>query len=137
MSIIINNIIIDKFYRPVLVLVVLLLLSSPSVCAETSRSPLSVNSEAYRLALKKTGFYLGVERGMVRLMDEKSYNTSSYVAASEMIFTKYAENLDINAKRDPDNRVEIKPESVLSHSIVQLIIINAEVVEIILLVETS
>jgi hypothetical protein len=140
MSFIINKKIIDKFYGPVLVMIVLLLLStlsSPSAWAETGRSLQSVNPEAYRLAIKKTGFYYGVANGLVSLMDRKSHKTTSYFSGPEMIFTRYPEALDVKAKRDPDNLVEIKPESLPMHSIVQLIIINAEVVEIILIAEPS
>ncbi|MBE0502085.1 MAG: hypothetical protein IBX47_11675 [Desulfuromonadales bacterium] len=81
------------------------------------------NREIPERAIEKTGFFKGVVDGLVRLQDEVTYRTASYLAAPGMIVTKQG--------------VEIDPAQINPSSIVKLIIVDAEVVEIILLRESS
>lgn len=78
---------------------------------------------AYKAAIEKTGFYKGVVRERVTILDEKSYRKLTYMVASNMIVT-YQEQ-------------QIEQMSLLPDSIVKLIIVDAEVVEIVLLQESS
>lgn len=78
---------------------------------------------AYRGAIEKIGFYVGIDRERVSILDESSYKKLRYIVASHMIVTHQEQ--------------EIEWQSLLPHSIVKLIIVDAEVVEIVLLQESS
>ena len=79
--------------------------------------------EAYKSAIEKTGFYNGIVNERVTILDEKSYKKMTYLIDPSMTVT-YQEQ-------------EIEWQSLLPHSIVKLIVIDAEVVEIVLIQESS
>lgn len=96
--------------------------SSKSRAGDTSHR-FGDKKAAYRGAIEKTGFYIGIDRERVSILDETSYKKLRYIVASHMIVTHQEQ--------------EIEWQSLLPHSIVKLIIVDAEVVEIVLLQESS
>ena len=80
---------------------------------------------AYKSAIEKTGFYVGIVNERVTILNEKSYKKLTYMVGKNMIVTYQ------------DQEIEIEWQSLLPHSIVKLIIVDAEVVEIVLIQESS
>ncbi|MBE0501455.1 MAG: hypothetical protein IBX47_08435 [Desulfuromonadales bacterium] len=109
----------NQLYGPVLSLFILLLLLVPPVWSSSTKTNLSTKQKVDELAIEKTGFFKGVVDGLVRLQDEATYRITSYLAAPGMIVTKQG--------------VEIDLAQLNNSPIVKLIIVDAEVIEIILL----
>lgn len=120
-----------------LLFVVILLLLTPtlSVCAQTGDDlpRYGAAQKVYAGAIEKVGFYLNISRDRVTIVDMKSYRKRSYLVADDMIITKQAQNN--NMSESP--RLEINQGNIFIHSIVKLIVVDAEVVEIILIQESS
>ena len=89
--------------------------------------------KVYVGAIEMDGFYLNISRDLVTIIDMKSYRKKSYSAAVNMIITQQSH--DNENSEAP--RLEIDQKSLLPHSIVKLIVVDAEVVEIILIQESS
>ena len=130
---------IDKsFPRQVsMLLVAILLMVTPtlSVHAQTGDdSPrYGADQRSYEGAIEKVGFYLNISRDRVTIIDEKSYRKRSYQMAADMIITR--QNQDYKNSQEP--RVEIDQRSLFPHSLVKLIVVDAEVIELILIQESS
>ena len=118
---------IKQFGLASLLLATLLLIATPVCSAEKRAGDTSHRfggeKATYRSAIEKTGFYNGIVKERVTILDEKSYKKLKYIVNSNMIVT-YQDQ-------------EIEWQSLLPHSIVKLIIVDAEVVEIVLLQESS
>lgn len=123
-----NKIINIRFFGFVsLTLTALLLTATPVWSAQTRAGDTSHRfggeKAAYKGAIEKTGFYNGIVRERVTIQDEKSYRKLTYIVAKSMTVTHQEQ--------------VIEWQSLLPHSIVKLIIVDAEVVEIVLLQESS
>jgi hypothetical protein len=109
-----------------LMIIALLLAFTPAWSADNS-----VPDRSYRLGYKevpegayeKVGFFYGIEKVRVKLKDQETYRVSSYIAAPDMTTSFEGEEFD---------PVRIPPAS-----IVKLIILDAEVIEIILMQRSS
>ena len=111
-----------------LLFIALLIVVAPAWSASKARAGdtshrFSNNPEMAKKAIEKLGYFHGIEKGRVILTDQKTYRKSMYIAAQDMIFTDQGQEIDV---------LEIWPSS-----LVKLILINFEVVEIILLQESS
>ena len=123
-----NKITNRQFVKIATLLFLTLLLAATPVCSAEKRAGdtshrFGGEKATYKSAIEKTGFYNGIVRERVTILDEKSYKKLKYIVHSNMIVT-YQDQ-------------EIEWQSLLPHSIVMLIIVDAEVVEIILLQESS
>jgi hypothetical protein len=119
----INN---SLFVLTPLLFIALLFTATPAWSADKLAGEMPhrfANKKTPEKAIEKTGFFHGVVDARVRLKDQETYRITSYLAAPGMIVTKHG--------------VEIDPAQINPSSIVKLIIIDAEVVEIILLRESS
>lgn len=84
-------------------------------------------------AVEKTGFYKEIANDRVSILDEKSYRKLTYMVGKDMIVTIVTQG----PEQEQELVQEIEPGALLPHSIVKLIIVDAEVVEIVLLQESS
>lgn len=79
--------------------------------------------EVTQAMIEKVGFFHGVKHGRVKIKDQKTYRIRTYIAAPGMIISFQEQLIDL---------LRIPPSS-----IVKLIIIDAEVIEIILMRRSS
>ena len=123
-----NKTITRNFFGFVSLLLAVLVFTATPVCSAEKRAGdtshrFGGEKATYKSAIEKVGFYNGIIKERVTILDENSYRKLKYIVHSNMIVT-YQEQ-------------EIEWQSLLPHSIVKLIIVDAEVVEIILLQESS
>ena len=110
-----------------LVLAALLVMAAPvwsaKIEAKNSKHHVVEKQDKYKDAIEKVGFYGGIKDGLLTIINEKTYRKQTYLASEKMIVMH--------------EDLEITLDKILDLSIVKMIIIDAEVVEIVLLVETS
>ncbi len=110
-----------------LILAVLLLTVTPTWSGQkrtgSSSQYFADNGGSYSQAMKKTGYYYGIVNGFVKLEEDKTWRKLSYLASEEIIFTYEGQDVD--------------PLRLWPAGFVELIIVDAEVVEVILLLEAS
>lgn len=79
--------------------------------------------DVQRTEIRKIGFYSGIRNGFVKLKEDVTRKKLSYIANKNLVFTHKGQEVD--------------PVRFWPSAIVELVIVDAEVVEIILLVEAS